>query len=1558
MADEVVLRFRGDSTEVVKAAKAAADAVRGFGVQVRQTSKDVDRSVDLSKQLGQMGTGLKTVGTTLTASVTLPIAAAFGMATKAAMSFETAFANVKKTVGRDDPTLPALAKTLRALAQEIPQSVEALSHIAALGGQFGIAGKDLAGFTRTIADLGVAVDGISTEQAATGLAQLRNVTGETTAEISNMAATLVELGNKGASTEGQILDFAQRIAGSAKMIGLSTPEIMGLGAALANVGLNAEAGGTAMSRTISQMSVAVDSGGEKLAAFARIAQMSGEEFARTFREKPIDAINAFIVGLGNAKSAGENLTLLLGDIGIEGVRQMDTLKRAALSADQLTNTIKLAGAAWVQNTAHTEEARAKYETTANQLKLFWQRLNEIGILMGGPIIKSLNMMLQSLDPVIDALKSMAEQFTRLPGGVQATFFGAFGLLAVAGPVAFLAGQLALSAKALIDVKRAMDGVRAAQLAGDVSLLGGALTKLPLVGVIGLVIGLAAAVRGLTKDWGEWTRVMAAPSLHLLTEGLAEARKMIGWIGKSTADIERESEAEGRGGRAPRTAAPAAKRTWSEIFAGALGAKPGGRATVSTSIDVNEFATQQAIIEAQLDHTRVAATKTGHALSLLKQAQQAYAEDLKKIGASGFREIQQAHDVYGKSIEDLAVTYGVSESSIHRWLDQAKAAGKTAEEIAAGPMKKLGVRIIELNAQLAAAEKEGPAAMKVALAELDTELRDVDARAKMFGTTVQTNSPLGRGLVALGKLTRDTFHDISKDLEHLPGFAKPGSDPGIKEFERQQENANRRIDLERKIAEQVRGMQQDSLEKRLRDIDLERDKMVQSAHEQGDFTAETLGMIDALHRTAAQRITQEWIKAHKRAFDLSDTLSNLSNAFSQLAQIGGHGLDGLLGKISEMIGLMNVAAQAGAALAQVFRKKDAEGNVIPMGQSGSGFDLSAFQSGGKYTALSIGAGAAQAAPGIVSGIGALASATDVAGRGNRIGRGAVAGAALGGQLAGPYGALAGLVVGALVGALRNPAFEDVMKRVGRNLGVTISEELGRSIADRAKKEFKGSRQAAEIASTAQIIGEAGGLDEKNIERFSAQLRSTFSMIETHQMTIAQGTKVLDENWQAFVAAGTSANGRLSASLREIITLNDRFGTQSKEIASYVKEQTGLAQESFNAVMAAVPDVWHTIGAEIKAAQDDIDKLIKDRIAKVAAGEAFNEDLLVAAHKRLADAQGLQASEAARNKQELEDLGFVALATYGAMIERGHTHAEALRAAAPGLQLLREAYENLGLTVEDVGLKDLMIQQQMLAGAPQLINGVGALASAFIALDNAGQLNADTFARVQRIGTTMYTRLQAESAKYGGTAEEMTRRALLPMQDYLHEAAEQAKLLQVPLDENTQMLIDQSQALGIWKEKGKSDTQQMIDVMRELTGELKEFLSTLRGIPPKVDTTITTHYKTDGEPQLDEDGNPIHSTGQPLTTMPIQVAGLSSTAAAVANLPRMNTVPPGAPMDLRTSQAPANLTFGNITFHTSGDVDGPGLVDSFIDTLRMDPNRRGTIEVIVTGSNRADTYGTDH
>lgn len=339
-------------------------------------------------------------------------AAATGLALtgKAAMDWESQWAGVTKTVDGTSAQLDTLEGDLRRMARSLPASHGEIAAVAEAAGQLGVATPDVAKFSETMIHLGETTN-MSADEAATALAQLSNIMGTSTDDVGRLGSTVVALGNNSATTERSIVLMGQRIAGSAAIIGMTEADTLALAAALASVGIEVEAGGTAISRVMTDIAKSVDAGGEDLQAFANIAGVSAEDFARAFREDPAEAIVTFIEGLGRIDEAGGSVFQTLDDLGMSDVRVSRALLGMANSGDLLRESIELGNAAWEENTALLEEAEQRYQTTESKLQIARNQINDAAIDIGGNF-------LPVLAEAVDGVGSLATWFGSLPDGAQ------------------------------------------------------------------------------------------------------------------------------------------------------------------------------------------------------------------------------------------------------------------------------------------------------------------------------------------------------------------------------------------------------------------------------------------------------------------------------------------------------------------------------------------------------------------------------------------------------------------------------------------------------------------------------------------------------------------------------------------------------------------------------------------------------------------------------------------------------------------------------------------------------------------------------------------------------------------------------------------------------------------------------------------------------------------------------------------------------------------------------------------------------------------------------------
>ena len=308
--------------------------------------------------------------------------AAFTVAGKAAVDWETAFTGVRKTVNATEAEFARLDAALREMAKrDVPLPVGELAGIAEAAGQLGIATPNIEQFVEVMAKLGTTTN-LTAEQGASELARFANITQMSQDSFDRLGSTIVDLGNNFATTEAELVTMALRLAGAGNLIGLTEAQILSIAAALKSVGLRAEAGGTAFSRVFVEMQKAVQTGGKELEVFNQII---GGDFAASFNEDSAQAILAFVRGLGDMVDSGESVHDVLEQLGFDNVRIRDALLRAAGASDLMSNALELGTNAWEENSALTKEAELRYATMGARLQFAKNRIADLAITIGGTL---------------------------------------------------------------------------------------------------------------------------------------------------------------------------------------------------------------------------------------------------------------------------------------------------------------------------------------------------------------------------------------------------------------------------------------------------------------------------------------------------------------------------------------------------------------------------------------------------------------------------------------------------------------------------------------------------------------------------------------------------------------------------------------------------------------------------------------------------------------------------------------------------------------------------------------------------------------------------------------------------------------------------------------------------------------------------------------------------------------------------------------------------------------------------------------------------------------------
>ncbi|QYJ05379.1 phage tail tape measure protein [Nocardioides panacisoli] len=486
---------------------AAQRSVNGFADDLTKLDK---RGETMRRGLTELGNGAGKMG--------LIAAGGLAASAKAAIDWETAWAGVTKTVDGSSTQLQQLEDDLREMARTLPASHQEIAAVAEAAGQLGVQTESVAEFTETMIALGETTN-LTAEEAATSIARFTNIMGTSAGEVENIGSALVDLGNNSATTEAEILTLGTRLAAAGSIAGLSESDVLAFASTLTSVGVEAEAGGTALSKVFTTMRDAVIDGGDKLDTFASTAGVTASEFQQQWGDNPASAVNAFIQGLGEMNAAGESTSSVFDALSLTDQRLMRALLSTAESGDLLTESLTRGSDAYVENGALAEEFGKRQETTGAQVAVAWNNIRDAAIEAG-------DVLLPIIAEGAEGAAALASAFGRLPEPVQNTVVALGGLVAIFGGGLWFTSRVingvASMKGALADLGIQADGTRAS------------LAQTAAAGTAFATV--AASIPSLISDYDTWQRGRdaldaTAGSLEDLTEILSESN-----LGKYAGDL--------------------------------------------------------------------------------------------------------------------------------------------------------------------------------------------------------------------------------------------------------------------------------------------------------------------------------------------------------------------------------------------------------------------------------------------------------------------------------------------------------------------------------------------------------------------------------------------------------------------------------------------------------------------------------------------------------------------------------------------------------------------------------------------------------------------------------------------------------------------------------------------------------------------------------------------------------------------------------------------------------------------------------------------------------------
>lgn len=380
---------------------------------------------NMGRKWEESGMRLAKAGAVLTYSLTRPLLGVYRQSTQAAMALESQMANVRKVTNLNERDISELTDSFRKMSKEIPVTTGELAEIAESGGRLFKTTDELKEFTRVMADLRRTTN-IVGEENVDSFIQFGKIAGVSAKEYKRLGSAVVELGNNYATNEHDIMLMTSRIASAGTAARLTAPQMLAIGAAMAQMGIRADRGGTSFSKMIMKITREVSTGGKHVEDFAKVAGMSADEFVNAWQTRPMDAMQAFFDGLGKMHEQGQNIIPVLSDLDIKEVRLADTVRLLAIGHDVLRDAVGRSNKAWEDGVALQREAAIRYSTTESQIQIQKNRLQDVAVTIGREL-------LPFTVELAKAGADLAETFMKLSPSTRGLIIKLAGVVAVLGP---------------------------------------------------------------------------------------------------------------------------------------------------------------------------------------------------------------------------------------------------------------------------------------------------------------------------------------------------------------------------------------------------------------------------------------------------------------------------------------------------------------------------------------------------------------------------------------------------------------------------------------------------------------------------------------------------------------------------------------------------------------------------------------------------------------------------------------------------------------------------------------------------------------------------------------------------------------------------------------------------------------------------------------------------------------------------------------------------------------------------------------------------------------------
>ncbi|WP_422649039.1 phage tail tape measure protein [Cupriavidus sp. H18C1] len=346
------------------------------------------------------------------------LAAPVVAATRAAIDFESAMADVRKVVDFETPAqFKEMGDEILGMSKRLPMAAKDIAAITAAGGQAGIARDELPRFTEDAVKMGVAFDQ-SADQAGDMMAKWRTAFKLGQDQVVALADQINYLGNTGPANARQISEIVTRIGPLGEVAGLAAGQIAAMGATLAGMGVGEEIAATGMKNFMLALTAGTSATKEQQATFKAL-RLDSKQLATAMQKDAEGTVMRVLTAISKVDKDKQAAVL----DGLFGKESIGAIAPLLTNMDLLRQNFRKVGDATAYAGSMSKEYEARAATTANALQLMRNRAAAVGIAVGNILLPPLNDFLAFAGPLVDGMSDFAAANPEVIKGVLGVAVG-------------------------------------------------------------------------------------------------------------------------------------------------------------------------------------------------------------------------------------------------------------------------------------------------------------------------------------------------------------------------------------------------------------------------------------------------------------------------------------------------------------------------------------------------------------------------------------------------------------------------------------------------------------------------------------------------------------------------------------------------------------------------------------------------------------------------------------------------------------------------------------------------------------------------------------------------------------------------------------------------------------------------------------------------------------------------------------------------------------------------------------------------------------------------------